>query len=365
MESFNILMIGGLMPNNPYAGGGQRYSYSLAHQMAKYGNRIDYITFDKYKLNYETKINILQLEYNLFSSLANSLNKSLDDYDIIHLHTANENFSSCVGYSIKKYFNSSLNLIVQFHGPQAYFPPRSIEEIAYICSLKAAKAILSVSNYSKNNISKSYLISQDKIKVAYAGVNDRLLEKSISKKDADLKLLFVGRFGDRNEQKGLDILLKSMPFVLKENDVKLSIVGQGNDRKYRSLINKLNLKEKIKFYNFVSDDKLVDLYSCSHLFVLPSRRESFGLVLAEAMACKLPVVSTKAGAIPEVVKDKHTGILVPTNDPYEFAKAINLLLGDPQLMHEMGSNGRERVKDHFTWDITAKRIINSYKDMMI
>jgi glycosyltransferase involved in cell wall biosynthesis len=105
-------------------------------------------------------------------------------------------------------------------------------------------------------------------------------------------------------------------------------------------------------------------YRQADLFVLPSRRESFGLVLAEAMACGLPVVATTAGAIPEVVENAATGLLVPPDHSEAFAAAVVSLMSDPGRMKGMGAAGSRRVKERFTWEKVAQRVMESYHSVL-
>jgi spore coat protein SA len=89
--------------------------------------------------------------------------------------------------------------------------------------------------------------------------------------------------------------------------------------------------------------------------VVPSaEREAFGLVNAEAMAAGVPVVATRAGGIPEIVVDGQTGYLVDPKRPApELKDRVLAVLTDDALRREMGERGRERVREHFTWDRSA------------
>jgi starch synthase len=78
------------------------------------------------------------------------------------------------------------------------------------------------------------------------------------------------------------------------------------------------------------------------------------------MASRLPVVSSTAGAIPEVVENGVTGILVPPEDPKKLANAVVHILDDPEKMKQMSVKGKERVKEYFTWDKVAKKVIQFY-----
>jgi glycosyltransferase involved in cell wall biosynthesis len=78
------------------------------------------------------------------------------------------------------------------------------------------------------------------------------------------------------------------------------------------------------------------------------------------MACGLPVVATTAGAIPEVVEDGVTGVLVAPDDPEALANTVVSLLSDPERMKAMGTAGVERVRERFTWDKVAQRVMDGY-----
>ena len=133
---------------------------------------------------------------------------------------------------------------------------------------------------------------------------------------------------------------------------------------YRALATTLGVDSHVQFRGFIEHGKLPDHYANADLFVLPSKMEAFGLVLAEAMASGLPVVSTRVGGIPEVVEEGVTGLLVPPNDPPALAEAIIDLLDDRDRMRAMGVRGRERVREHFTWDKVAERVVGFYEEIL-
>jgi glycosyltransferase involved in cell wall biosynthesis len=153
--------------------------------------------------------------------------------------------------------------------------------------------------------------------------------------------------------------------VLSRHAVELNIIGSGPRLdEYAGLARTLQIMDQVHFLGHVEHGKLPAHYAKADLLVLPSRMESFGLVLVEAMACGLPVVATRVGGIPEVVEDGVTGLLVPPNDPEALAEGINSLLEDPDRMKAMGARGRERAKEHFTWDTVAKRLVSLYTEVL-
>jgi alpha-maltose-1-phosphate synthase len=109
--------------------------------------------------------------------------------------------------------------------------------------------------------------------------------------------------------------------------------------------------------------------SHASVFVCPSVYEPFGLINLEAMACRVPVVASAVGGIPEIVEDGRTGLLVPLGTDLErfardLALAINELLANPERAKAMGAAGRQRVLDSFTWDVAAERTARLYRSLL-
>jgi glycosyltransferase involved in cell wall biosynthesis len=129
------------------------------------------------------------------------------------------------------------------------------------------------------------------------------------------------------------------------------------------LIRKYGLEDSVTSTGRVTTEELVREYSAAQIAITPSVYEGFGLPAAEAMACEVPVIATRAGALPEVVEDGKSGILVPPQDPHALAKAIKRLLDDEPLRRRMGGEGRRRVTRCFSWEQTARQIIDVYEEV--
>ena len=367
MDLNNILMITGYPPWHPKVGGGDIIAYKLSEALAKMGHSITYLTVADKSLRKEVDWGDFRYisEGEDFSSLYLTKN-----FDIIHVHNV-------IGLGFKTYrkLRKDKKCVIGLYAPLAHRFPRSIGEIFYRYLCKDGNLVLSLSEFSKQNISSAYGIKPSKIEVMYAGVDDAFfktdkssLKNTMDKEDyqSPLKkpfhLLFSGRLNGK-QQKGVDILLKAMPLILKEHEVMLDIIGGGPRlEQYTTLAQQLGIEGSVRFRGFIPHEIMPAEYSAADLFVFPSRRESFGLVLAEAMASGLPVVSTTAGAIPEVVEDGKTGMLVPPDDPEKFARAVIVLLDDPELMKKMGLAGKQKVQEQFTWKKVAQNTINFYED---
>ena len=114
---------------------------------------------------------------------------------------------------------------------------------------------------------------------------------------------------------------------------------------------------------FVTDLQLAALYRACELFVFPSLYEGFSLPAIEAMACRVPLVATRAGAIPEVVGD--AAVLVPPRDAGALAVAISDLLDDKARRIELGADGRRHVLKNFTWAAAADRTVQVYERALL
>lgn len=144
-------------------------------------------------------------------------------------------------------------------------------------------------------------------------------------------LISVGQFIHR---KGFDVLLRALPHV--EREVNVLIIGGEPTEEYISLCIQEKLSN-VKFMPFLSKGELFQLYQCADVFILPTREDIWGLVINEAMACGLPIISTnKCIAANELVFPRRNGMIVPAEDEVALADAINEMLVND--LREMGKN---------------------------
>jgi glycosyltransferase involved in cell wall biosynthesis len=167
-------------------------------------------------------------------------------------------------------------------------------------------------------------------------------------------LLYVG-FG--TPRKGLEYLAQAMGLL--SSDVRLVLIGRWEevyrDKFYRTLG---NARERVREVGFVSDEALPDYYRLADVFVFPTLLEGFGLPLAEALACGTPVVTTRAGAGPEVVGPG--GRIVPPRDAMALARAIDELIVNPGVRHQLGDAGRKWVLSRFDQDRMVQETLEVY-----
>jgi len=141
--------------------------------------------------------------------------------------------------------------------------------------------------------------------------------------------------------------------------VAVRVVGKGPEwRRVRALREALGLGETVTLLGEVSRSRLAVEYASADCFCLPSVQEGFGIVFAEAMAAGLAVVACRAAAVPEVVIDRRTGLLVNPGSPEELAMALETLLTNHGLRKDLGAAGRDRVT-RFTRDRIAARFVEA------
>ena len=368
-------MVGGLVPWHPQAGGGQVIAHKISEALAQAGHDVHYVAIAAEE--YQREVDWGEVAYvrsgpGLSASVPRAIQLARGArrhaYDIVHVHSQNETIGYSLAYGLASRIRPEPKLVMSVYAPKAYAFPRSVGEIATAVSCRSADLIFSLSEFSKRDIARAYRLPLSKIAVTYAGVDSSFTPKNRSlatKAREPFVLLYCGRLNGPREQKGIDVLLKSLPVVLSRHNAVLKVVGTGPRlRQYQALAGELGIGQHVRFLGFVEHGGMPECYHQADLFVLPSRRESFGLVLAEAMACGLPVVATTAGAIPEVVEDGVAGLLAPPDDPQALADAVNSLLSDPAKMEAMGAAGRARVERLFTWDRVVERMIAGYHKVL-
>lgn len=141
-----------------------------------------------------------------------------------------------------------------------------------------------------------------------------------------------------------DLLTAAIPLQNRIPDVRIRIVGEGPEfARLQAQHAQLGLGETVALLGEVSRGSLAVEYAGADCFCLPSVQEGFGLVFAEAMAAGLPIVACRAAAVPEIVEDGRTGLLVSPRRPDEIAEALARLLQDHDLRKDMGAAGMRKV----------------------
>jgi len=182
----------------------------------------------------------------------------------------------------------------------------------------------------------------------------------------------VSYLGNLFENKGvLDVLQAAALVKQSHGNIEFRFAGEwwsqepSTRETAQQIIRDNHLQEHVKFVGRVLGAEKEHFLLETDIFVFPPWDDSFGLVNLEAMAAACPVISTKdVGAIPEVVVDSLTGILVEKQNPEQLAAAIIRLIEDPALGRKMGEAGRRRYEEHYTFEKCAERLIGVFENVM-
>jgi glycosyltransferase involved in cell wall biosynthesis len=223
--------------------------------------------------------------------------------------------------------------------------------------------VVTVSECSAREIERLMGVPASRIRVVYNGVDTDLFRRAEGVEKEPRSLIFVGNTEDR--KKGIVYLLKAIQLIREQYPLKLTIIDGGAPQATYApaLIREHGLEDQVEFVRRVSGEDLVRQYSGAEVAVVPSLFEGFGFPAAEAMACELPVITTRAGALPELVTDGESGILTDPGDVQSLANAIKRLLDDGELSRRMGREGRRAVERKFNWEQAAKQTLAVYQEV--
>jgi glycosyltransferase involved in cell wall biosynthesis len=256
--------------------------------------------------------------------------------DVVHSHLW---IAEIYGLFLKLIYKKSFLLVITKHldsfiaegssGRRNYIKGIFLEKIIF----HHANHIIFISKAVKNFFLKKINIRKKKYSTIYYGLNFKKFKKLNNKDKINFKkklnisnkTIVLGCIARHVEQKSLDIILKSFFLFVKENPkikAKLIMIGRGHlENELRQLAKNLNIYNKIIW---IRNTNNVSLYfNIFDIFCLSSKYEGFGLVLLESLASCVPVLATRVGAIPEIIKNKKNGYLVKYGDIKSFSKRIN------------------------------------------
>ena len=296
-------------------------------------------------------------------------NNGHNKYDIIH---DNQSLS----HSILKIKNLGTPIVTTIHHPITVDRDLAIKAAKSLwqewgikrwyafanMQLKVAKKLTHFITGSQNSyraIIDTFKLPQDRLRVIYDGVDSSVFTPTPGARRLDNRLLVINS-GD-TPLKGLKYLLEAVAALRAERKIELVIIGKQIKNGYsQGLVDSLGIADCVTHLGQVDTTELVRNYSMATMLVVPSVYEGFGLPAAEAMCCGTPVVSTTAGALPEIVGD--AGILVPPADTRALTEAIAGLLDNPDRRKYLGEMGQRRAMSMFDWKNTAKHTVDVYKE---
>lgn len=262
------------------------------------------------------------------------------------------------------------------HGPMVYWFKDRLHRLVLKHAAKKAKQIITPTEFTKQDIHKTLKTSLDKIMVihlapyANANKNQSIKSNNILRK-YNINKPFVLYVGVAYPHKNLDQLIQAWKIFQEKygNNYQLVLVGKKNYF-YNKLINKLtnpgegSLRDKqinnIVYTDYLTDQSLDELYAKASLYIFPSLYEGFGLPPLEAMAHGVPVASSTATCLPEILGDAT--IYFDPNIPEEMVRALHLGLHDQNLRQRL-KDAASRLLTKYSWEKTARQTLRIYQSI--
>ena len=230
-------------------------------------------------------------------------------------------------------------------------------------TLKISSKIIAVSDFVKIQFSK---IIQDKTEVIYNGISKEDIKPRLNNFKKN-NIIFLSSLDKTHSWKGLEKIIIAVRYYIDnfDKDIQLNIIGDGNYYSYyENLVNKLKIQKNVKFYGAKFGKEKQRILSESKILITypTTSNDAFPTVFLEAWANNLPIISSRIGAIPYIIKDKQDGILVGPNDSKKLSQAIHDLINDKYLIKKLIKNGRTKVKC-FTWDKISNKINKIFRSL--
>ncbi|MDE2028323.1 MAG: glycosyltransferase family 4 protein [Candidatus Omnitrophica bacterium] len=280
-----------------------------------------------------------------------------NEINIIHSQTR---VTQVLGHALSRL--TGIPMVTTCHG---FFRPRWFRK-AFPCW---GKGVIAISKPVVRHLSEDFHVPQDRIHWIVNGVD---LKRFAPADDVQRRLVrqewkiagntpLIGIIARLSDVKGIDVLIRAMPRVLKEMPgARLMIVGQGPEEAHlKKLAVDLSLSGEVFFRNTINQTNRI--LPAFDVFAMPSLMEGLGLSVMEAQACGVPVVASAVGGLVDLIEDGQSGFLVPSRDESVLADRLITLLKNPGQGMAMAERARLNIQEHFSADIMVQKTLQVYE----
>lgn len=394
-------------------GGIGTYVYNMAHGLAESGHHVDVITRAVTKdgmveEGHEGRLRVYRVwpkhyallnsrSLKLYARFHHVLNRPLgwgygaykrlqalsqeQPFDMIEV--ADHNADGFV-FALFRHFKRTYAtpLVVKIHVPMLYYHQLNNLKVTLDIRilnmlerqvLALADAITSPSQKMAEIATNLWKLSQRNIEIVPNPIDDDFFVPGTSAPLVPHIVLFVGRL---DPQKGVEVLLDAFFRVRQQvPDACLHVVGDdailwenGRAKSYQAELlqrcQDIGIQDAVRFLGKIARDQLPQLYQQSTVCVIPSKFENFPTVCLEAMACGKPVVASRCGGIPEMIRDGEDGWLVPPENAIAFSEALVNVLKNPSSAAIFGQNARKRIESHYAKRIISQQTVEYYMNTL-
>ncbi len=308
----------------------------------------------QFNINGSRMINLPRIVFELAKLI------KLENVDVIHTHMLQ---ATIIGQLVAMLFRRGKRIVTR-HYTDVEVVNRRIYYILDKYVTQRCSDVIAVSNSVKRDLMFQG-ISESRISVVHNGIDLTGFDNAASQSADILPKLkentyIVGCVGSLMKRKGHDWLIKAFSLVLKHHEnARLLIAGEGPEyANLKNLTKQLRLENEVRLIGFHGE--IPKFLKEIDLFVQPSRSESFGISVLEAMAAEKCVIASNTGGIPEIVIDGQTGILVEPGNVKELANAISEVMSNPSKYKQFGHAGRNLVETKFNVANTVKGYQSAY-----
>ena len=302
-----------------YEGGIGGHAKRVAEKLREYGHDVTLMEIPHLPIK-----NLKNPSFIVFGILKSFLNR--EKYDAVHAWNIPSAF-------VMKYINSNKK-ILSVHGMYSEqvetLHSKSIGDLANKAEIKAFKISDKLTTDSKS-VQKNYNKKMNTNFIYLPAPLDAEKFKKITQLEKNKnQIVYIGR---DSFEKGIDIL----------KNIESQING------------------KVIYCTNLPWEQTMSILQSSTILIVPSRMESIPQVIKEAFYLKIPVIATNVGGIPEIIENKKTGILIPSENSNKMIEEINNLLKTPSLIHELTQNAFNFINENFTWDVLIDKYIQLYE----
>lgn len=277
--------------------------------------------------------------------------------DVLNAHYAS-------GYGTLARLSGFRPLLLSIWGSDVYdFPTKSpLHRWLIQKNLKEATAVASISHCMLRQANALY--SHPMTFITPFGVDEQMFSPG-DREDMDARSITIGTVKSLAPKYGIDTLIRAFAKVSSEREVRLEIVGKGEQEgELRDLAIQYGVAERVNFRGYVRHEEVPDVLREFDIYAALSRydSESFGVAILEAGACGIPVVVSDADGPKEVTIDGETGFVVPREGVDEAARAMARLVDSDELRAKLGGSGRQHVLNNYTWSRALDAMESAYRE---
>lgn len=285
-------------------------------------------------------------------------------FDLLRVHSLR--YIGPAALAARRRYGLDVPIVAHHH----HLDPSPLNSLIEGPVMRGVERVVVGSEFARRQASEELAVPLEKFSVVHYGV-DRGFQRGPKPEALVRRFGLDGKpvalfLGGLERRKNLFFLLDVWLEVARERpDARLLVAGTGSlSGRLRRYTTKLGMDGQVIFSGYVPEKEKVEYYALSDLLLFPSTLEGFGLTVAEAMSCELPVVVSDRGSLPELVLDGEGGFVCDPSDRGSFVRKVLLLLSDPMLCQKFGAANRLRVDRLFRWDRCAAATARVYEEVL-